>query len=85
MFSEHHRVDFGIDSILEGQSGKQIYVVVDDVANPTVALLRYGTFGVLGGDVMHTNAHALGTIYSPTLRHSTFTGSMDEPVTYKLC
>jgi hypothetical protein len=59
LFAEHNRVDFGIDSILEGQSGKQIRVVVDDVANPAVALLRYGTFGVLGGDASHPNAHAL--------------------------
>lgn len=59
LFAEHKRVDFGIDSILEGQSGKQISVVVDDVTNPAVALLRYGTFGVLGGDATHTNAHAL--------------------------
>jgi hypothetical protein len=59
MFSKHHRVDFGIDSILEGQSGKQISVAVDDVTNPAVALLQYGTFGVLGGDATHTNAHAL--------------------------
>lgn len=59
LFAEHKRVDFGIDSILEGQSGKQISVVVDDVTNPTVALLRYGTFGILGGDATHTNAHAL--------------------------
>lgn len=59
LFSEHDKVDFGIDSILEGQSGKQVSVVVDDVTNPAVALLRYGTFGVLGGDATHTNAHAL--------------------------
>lgn len=59
LFSAHKRVDFGIDSILEGQTGKQIYVVVDDIAQPSVALLRYGTFGILGGDAAHTNAHAL--------------------------
>lgn len=59
LFAEHKRVDFGVDSILEGQSGKQISVVVDDVTTPTVALLRYGTFGILGGDATHTNAHAL--------------------------
>jgi hypothetical protein len=59
LFAEHKRVDFGIDSILEGQSGKQISVIVDDVTHPTVALLRYGTFGILGGDATHTNAHAL--------------------------
>jgi hypothetical protein len=59
LFTEHHRVDFGIDSILEGQSGKQIHVMVDDISNPVVALLRYGTFGILGGDAAHTNAYAL--------------------------
>jgi RimJ/RimL family protein N-acetyltransferase len=59
LFAEHDKVDFGIDSILEGQSGKQISVAVDDVTNPAVALLRYGTFGVLGGNALHTNAHAL--------------------------
>ncbi|HEY8897700.1 MAG TPA: GNAT family N-acetyltransferase [Niastella sp.] len=59
LFAAHIRVDFGIDSILEGQSGKQISVAIDDVTNPAVALLRYGTFGVLGGDAGHTNAHAL--------------------------
>lgn len=59
LFSAHHRVDFGIDSILEGQSGKQISITVDDIANPSVALLRYGTFGIFGGDATSTNAHAL--------------------------
>lgn len=59
LFAEHKRVDFGIDSILEGQSGKQIHIAVDDIANPALALLRYGTFGVLSGDATHTNAHAL--------------------------
>jgi hypothetical protein len=59
LFAEHKRVDFGIDSILEGKSGKQISVAVDDITNPAVAFLRYGTFGVLGGDATHTNAHAL--------------------------
>ena len=59
LFAQHKRVDFGIDSILEGQSGKQIHVAVDDITNPVVALLRYGTFGVLGGDATHTNANAL--------------------------
>ena len=59
LFAAHKRVDFGIDSILEGQSGKQISIAVDNVINPAVALLRYGTFGVLGGDATHTNAHAL--------------------------
>ncbi len=34
LFTNHHRVDFGIDSILEGQSGKQINVTVDNIANP---------------------------------------------------
>lgn len=59
LFTEHHRVDFGIDSLLQGQSGKHISVTVDDVTNPAVALLRYGTFGILGGDATHTNAHTL--------------------------
>ena len=49
-FSNAHRVDFGIDSILEGQSGKQISVVVDNPESPGVVLLRYGTFGILAGD-----------------------------------
>jgi hypothetical protein len=59
LFTKHHRVDFGIDSILAGQSGQQISVVVDDVVNPHVALIRYGTFGVLAGDALHTSASAL--------------------------
>jgi RimJ/RimL family protein N-acetyltransferase len=59
LFSNHHRVDFGIESILEGQSGKQISVVVDDVEHPNVALMRYGTFGVMAGDATHANAAAL--------------------------
>jgi hypothetical protein len=50
LFAGHPFVDFGIKSILEGQSGKQIRVVVDDLLNPGIALMRYGTFGVLGGD-----------------------------------
>jgi hypothetical protein len=59
LFEAHYRVDFGIDSILEGQSGRQISVVVDDITNPAVALLRYGTFGILGGDAAHAYANAL--------------------------
>jgi hypothetical protein len=50
LFAGHQQVDLGIKSILEGQSGKQIRVVIDDPLNPGVALIRYGTFGVLGGD-----------------------------------
>lgn len=59
LFANHHRVDFGIDSILEAQSGKQISVVVDDIEHPHVALMRYGTFGVLAGDASHANAATL--------------------------
>lgn len=59
LFTKHRRVDFGIESILEGQSGKQISVTVDDVYNPSVALLKYGTFGILGGDATHANADLL--------------------------
>jgi RimJ/RimL family protein N-acetyltransferase len=59
LFNNHHRVDLGIDSILEGQSGKQIRVVVDDVNDPHVAFIRYGTFGVLAGNATHDNASAL--------------------------
>ncbi len=59
LFNNHHRVDLGIDSILEGQSGKQIGVIVDDVVEPNVAFIRYGTFGLLAGDAMHDTAAAL--------------------------
>jgi hypothetical protein len=58
-FVNAHRVDFGIDSILEGQSGKNISVVVDDPENPGVVLFRYGTFGILSGDASHPAANAL--------------------------
>jgi hypothetical protein len=56
LFAELLPVDLGIKSILEGQSGKQIRVVVDDRANPGIALIRYGTFGVLGGNALHPDA-----------------------------
>lgn len=59
LFAGHPFVDFGITSILEGQSGKQIMVVVDDLLNPNIALIRYGTFGVLGGDASHIAAGEL--------------------------
>lgn len=59
LFENHHRVDFGIESILEGQSGKQISIVIDDVTNPNVVLIRYGTFGILAGDATHVNANEL--------------------------
>lgn len=59
LFANHHHADLGIKSILEGQSGKQIRVVVDDIANPCIALIRYGIFGVLGGDARHAAAHEL--------------------------
>lgn len=58
-FMNAHRVDFGIESILEGQSGKQISVVVDNRESPAVVLLRYGTFGILAGDASHPAAGAL--------------------------
>lgn len=58
-FVNAHRVDFGIDSILEGQNGKQISVVVDNRENPGVVLLRYGTFGILAGDASLPAAGAL--------------------------
>jgi hypothetical protein len=59
LFASHQRVDLGIESVLEGQSGKQIKVVVDNMANPGIALIRYGTFGVLGGDASHVAAGEL--------------------------
>ena len=59
LFASHHCVDLGIKSILEGQSGKQIKVMADDIANPGIALIRYGTFGILGGDATHPAAHDL--------------------------
>src|SRR5688572_26134253 len=59
LFNNHQRVDMGIDSILEGQSGKQINVVVDDVTDPHVAFIRYGTFGVLAGNATNDKAAAL--------------------------
>jgi hypothetical protein len=59
LFAGHQQVDLGIKSILEGQSGKQIRVVVDDPLNPVIALIRYGTFGVLGGDATHIAAGEL--------------------------
>ncbi|OQP62175.1 GNAT family N-acetyltransferase [Niastella populi] len=58
-FNTHHRVDLGIDSLLDGQSGKQISVVVDNVTDPKIAFIRYGTFGVLAGDATHDKAAAL--------------------------
>jgi hypothetical protein len=59
LFAHHQRVDLGIDSVLEGQSGKQVKVVVDDMTNPGIALIRYGTFGVLGGNASHAAAGEL--------------------------
>lgn len=59
LFANHHRVDFGINSILEGQSGQQISVVVNNPENPEIAFLRYGTFGILAGDAAHPAAEAL--------------------------
>src|SRR5687767_9720512 len=58
-FYNLHRVDFGIDSILEGQSGKQIRIVVDNPESPGIVLLRYGTFGILAGDAFHPAAETL--------------------------
>lgn len=59
LFATHHRVDFGINSILEGQTGKQISILVNNLENPEIALLRYGTFGILAGDAAHPAAEAL--------------------------
>jgi RimJ/RimL family protein N-acetyltransferase len=59
LFANHHGVDFGIPSILEGKSGKQISVVVNDLDTPDIALLRYGVFGILAGNADHTDAEKL--------------------------
>lgn len=59
LFVNHQRVDFGIDSILQGQSGKQIRIVVDNLHMPEIALLRYGVFGILAGNADHPNAEKL--------------------------
>ncbi|THU40282.1 GNAT family N-acetyltransferase [Niastella caeni] len=59
LFVNHHCADLGIKSILEGQSGKQIKVVVDNAADPNIALIRYGTFGILAGNASHAAASAL--------------------------
>jgi hypothetical protein len=56
LFINHQRVDLGISSILEGQSGKQISVVVNDLETPEMVLLRYGVFGLLGGNADHPDA-----------------------------
>ena len=61
LLADHHRVDFAIESIMEGQRGKQIQVVVDDLANPNLLLLRYGTFGILAGDARGSSAEQLLT------------------------
>jgi len=59
LFANHHRVDFAIPGILEGKSGKQISVVVNDLDTPDIALLRYGIFGILGGNAAHPDAEEL--------------------------
>jgi hypothetical protein len=59
LFANHQRVDLGIPSILEGQSGKQISVMVNDLETPEVVLLRYGIFGILTGNADHPDAEKL--------------------------
>jgi hypothetical protein len=50
LFAHHHRVDLAIQSILEGQTGAQIAIKVDDLNNPSLAQLEHGTFTVFAGE-----------------------------------
>ncbi len=46
-FSNHQRVDFSIDCVVEGQMGKAF---VDDVSNPTAHRITIGPFWYFAGD-----------------------------------
>lgn len=59
LFVNHHQVDYAIPSILEGQSGKQISVHVNDLESPEIILMRYGVFGILAGNGDHPDAEKL--------------------------
>jgi hypothetical protein len=49
LFQEHYQADLSIPSIIEGQSGGSIKIIVDDVYNPTVAQFFQGSFTVFAG------------------------------------
>jgi hypothetical protein len=50
LFAHHHRVDLAIQSLLEGQTGTQISIKVDDLNNPSLVQLEHGTFTVFAGE-----------------------------------
>lgn len=59
LFSTHHRVDLGIQSILEGQTGAHIVIKVDDMNRPVTAQLEHGTFTVFAGAVNEAFIHRI--------------------------
>lgn len=50
LFKNHRKVDLSVESINEGQTGKNIKIIVDNVLNPQVAQLFQASFTVFAGN-----------------------------------
>lgn len=50
LYENHRRVDLSIESILEGQAGGNIRIIVDDLADPRVAQIIQASFTSFAGD-----------------------------------
>lgn len=61
LYRDHKRVDMSVDSILEGQSGGNICIYVDDPTNPRVVQFIQGTFTSFAGDAESDTAQEMVT------------------------
>jgi hypothetical protein len=60
LFERNQKVDLSIDSIIaEGQTGRNISIIVDNLLNPKVVQLSQGTFTMFAGDTKNEVAFEL--------------------------
>jgi hypothetical protein len=50
MLKNYKKFDMSIDSILEGQSGGKIRIILDNIESPEVMQILQGTFTSFAGD-----------------------------------
>lgn len=61
LYADHQRVDLSIDSILEGQRGGNIQIIVDDPIDPKVVQIVQASFTSFAGDATSSSAQELVT------------------------
>ena len=59
LFKNHKRVDLAVESITEGQTGKNIRIFVNDEADIQVIQLVQASFTIFAGDSTHPTARAM--------------------------